>query len=165
LTILINLNTKIIIHRNKGIHIEVILPSVIIKNKLMCLTEHRHQICKAQGERVHVIFTVKRMRSLFEPHTNVYVFHKFSMKGGGRGGGALMRKRCINCKPQLRYTCYLYLILFFRGDVDRKKSSCWIFYVNKGNELAYWISLLLFLPHQDISVFHMFGEGVAIAKY
>jgi len=32
LKILINVKTKITIHRNKGIHIEVILPSVIIKN-------------------------------------------------------------------------------------------------------------------------------------
>ena len=44
----------------------------------------------------------------FWPHKDVYVFTKFSMKGG-----SLMRKRSINCKPQLRYTCYLYLILFF----------------------------------------------------
>jgi hypothetical protein len=68
---------------------------------------------------------------------------------------------------QVQYTCDLYfnfcLDQQFRGDVALKKNLCRILSVNKKNVLLF-LFFYFFLPHKDISVFHTFGEGVAIAK-
>jgi len=56
----------------------------------------------------------------------------------------------------------------FRGDVARKKSSCWILSVKKENVLTFWICLVIY----HIAIFLFFTRfrsfwlgGIIIAKY